>query len=89
MGQYGRAALSVAPTHKIRLLQTTVSKKKNVRLHKYTLPRQPAAATPLKEGGFGPPFTPVPTHPIRHCVTPSPTGEGFIQRTNLTFHIGK
>ena len=53
MGQYGRAALSVAPTHKKRLPQTTVSKKKErafTQIH--TPPVSLSAATPLKEGGF-------------------------------------
>ena len=53
MGQYGRAALSVARTHKKRLLQTTVSTKKErafTQIH--TPPVSLSAATPLKEGGF-------------------------------------
>ena len=53
MGQYGRAALSVAPTHKKRLPQTTVSKKKERAFtQRHTPPVSLSAATPLKEGGY-------------------------------------
>ena len=52
-GQYGRAAVFVARTHKTRLPQANVSTKKELAFtQRHTPPVSLAAATPLKEGGF-------------------------------------